>query len=169
MEPHRRRGRLAHLHQAEHALLHAGATTRHDADERVAPLGGELEGQRHLLADDAAHAAAHEIEVKHGQNAVAAVDSGGAGYDGFVQARFAPRPLEAVAIGHAVRKDERIDRDERGVAGLERLRISEQVNAFGGGQLEVVSALAAYPIALPGRAVGSLASAAIARAASHGV
>ena len=145
--------RLAHLHQAQHAFLHARATAGDDGDERYAPIGRELQREGHLLADDAAHAAAHEREVEDRQDAVASVDARGAGHDRLVQAGLAARQLESIAIRDAIGKDQRIDRDEARVTCLERLGIGEQVDPLAGGQLEVIAAGAANAIALPGGAL----------------
>ena len=54
---------LRHLHQREHAFLHARAARRADDDERILPLERALAEPRDLLADDRAHRAAHEGEV----------------------------------------------------------------------------------------------------------
>ena len=55
-----RADRLRQLHQREDPLLHARAARGRDRDERHAALRGALAGPRELLADDAAHRAAHE-------------------------------------------------------------------------------------------------------------
>ena len=57
--------RLRHLHQREDPLLHARAAGRRDRDERDAALDRAVARARELLADDAAHRAAHEREVHH--------------------------------------------------------------------------------------------------------
>ena len=62
-------GGLGHLHERDGALLHARAAGAGDADQRHVLGGGGLAGAPEPLADDAAHAAAHEEEVHDGEHA----------------------------------------------------------------------------------------------------
>ena len=69
--------RLGHLHQREHALLHAGAARGGDADQRH-PLGDrDLGGAREALTDDRSHRSAEEAEVHRGDHARLALDRTG--------------------------------------------------------------------------------------------
>ena len=61
LREHRRH--LRHLHQREHAFLHARAARGADDDQRILPLERPLAEARDLLADHGAHRAAHEREV----------------------------------------------------------------------------------------------------------
>ena len=54
--------RLRHLHQRQHALLHARAARCREHDRRPLVRDRALELARDLLADDRAHRAAHELE-----------------------------------------------------------------------------------------------------------
>src|SRR5438876_9796385 len=45
--------------------MHAGATRRADGQQRQPILDRAFDSPRHLLADDRAHAGAHEAEVSH--------------------------------------------------------------------------------------------------------
>ena len=74
VEPHERRGRLGQLHQREGPLLHARAARRADDDGRDALGQGGLEAAGQLLADHAAHAAAHEAEVEDADRDALALD-----------------------------------------------------------------------------------------------
>ena len=60
--------RTRHLHEAEDALLHAGAAGRRDRDQRRLLQLGQLGGGDHRLADGQAHGPAHEVEVERGDD-----------------------------------------------------------------------------------------------------
>ena len=66
---------LRHLHERQHAFLHARAARRRDDDERILALERPLAEARDLLADDRAHRAAHEREVHHAERSPAATSS----------------------------------------------------------------------------------------------
>ncbi len=78
-----RAGRLGHLHQAEDALLHAGSTGAAHGHNREPVVGRQLGAAPEPLADDTAHAAAHEAEIDDGEHALAALDLDSADDDGF--------------------------------------------------------------------------------------
>ena len=56
-------GDLGHLHQAEHAFLHAGAAAGTNHKHRQTLLGGGFDQPGELLAHHRAHAAPHKAEV----------------------------------------------------------------------------------------------------------
>ncbi len=56
---------LRHLHQREHALLHARAARRGDRHQRQPPVEREVGGAHELLAHHRAHRPAQEGEVHH--------------------------------------------------------------------------------------------------------
>ena len=116
-------------------------------------LHGHLHRQRDLLADDAPHTAAQKVEVEDGQHALAAIDARRASHDGLVELGLAPGPLQSVAIGDAIGKDQRVDGDQRGIARLERIRIGKQLDPFRRGQLEVIATAITDAIPLPRRAL----------------
>ena len=59
-----RGGRLRHLEQRIHALLHPRAAGGGDADERHAVLVGDAHAPDETLADDRPHRATHEFELE---------------------------------------------------------------------------------------------------------
>ena len=61
-----RANRLRHLHQGEDVLLHARATRGRDADQRHTASHSKVGGEAKTLAHHAAHRAAHESEIHHG-------------------------------------------------------------------------------------------------------
>ena len=79
----------------------------------------QLKGERDLFADHAAHAAAEEVEVENGQDALTAIDARCASHHGFVEVRLPPRALESIAIRHPIGEHEWIDRHQRRVARFE--------------------------------------------------
>ena len=87
--------RLRQLHEREDPLLHAGAARRCDGHERDAVLGGRVAGARELLADGAAHRAAHEGEVHDGELARVAADRAAADRPSRRRARSSSRPPRA--------------------------------------------------------------------------
>ena len=66
--------RFGELHQREDSLLHTRAARCRDRDHRHAACGRAVTCTRELLADRAAHRAAHEREVHHRQLARPALD-----------------------------------------------------------------------------------------------
>ena len=56
---------LGHLHQAEDALLHAGAAAGGEDDQRQLFVGGVLDGAGDLLTHRGAHAAHEEVAVQN--------------------------------------------------------------------------------------------------------
>ena len=66
-----------------------------------------------LLAHHAAHAAAHEAEIHHGEHARRAVDTRKAGDDGLVEPRLGLRLAHALGVGLEVGEAERVERARR--------------------------------------------------------
>ena len=82
---------------------------RADGDQREVLVRGELGAAPELLADDAAHAAAHEAEVHDGEHAVIAADLGGARDDGFGQAGLGLRLTQPVRVAFEVAELQRVE------------------------------------------------------------
>ena len=93
-------GDLGHLHQAEHALLHAGAAGGTHDQHRVAAGSGGFDQAGELLAHHRAHRAAHEAEVHHPQGQGQAASAAEAGDDGIEQTGAllaVPQPIGVAA------------------------------------------------------------------------
>ena len=79
------------------------------------PLDRLLAGAHELLADDAAHRAAHEAEVHHRELARLAVDLGAADHDRVALAGLQLGLGEPLGVGPQVEEAERVGRAQVGV------------------------------------------------------
>ena len=112
-QPRPRRRGLRHLHQRQHALLHARAAGRAEHDRRPPVRDGALELARDLLADDRAHRAAHELEHEEADLDRDAADRRGAGAVGVAGPDLAGRALDLIDVLLAVDPEARADRRSR--------------------------------------------------------
>src|SRR3990172_6989104 len=121
-----RRGCLRHLHARENPLLHSGPARRRNNDEGVTLLERQLGRARELLADDRAHAAAHELELEDRDHDWVAFDATCPGDDRVLKPGLLLRCLEAIAIALGVLEAKRILRAERAVGPLKAPVIKQE-------------------------------------------
>ena len=134
-------GRLGHLHQREHALLHAGAAgSRHD-HQRVFALGGALPQPGDLLADDRPMRAAHEREVHHTEIDRHVAQRAGDGEHGVSIASVRGGLLEALGV---LREAEGIGRPEVRLDSPWRAFVEQNVGVFLGANATMVVAGGAH-------------------------
>ena len=103
-------------------------------------------GARELLADDAAHRAAHEFEVHDGEHERDTGDLGVAGDDGILVSALGLRRRDALGVRFAIDESERVARHDIGVGLAEGLRVREELDALERAELEVMAALLAHAV-----------------------
>ena len=125
--------RLGHLEEGDHALLDAGPARRADNDRRQALAPSCIEGSRHLLADDAPHAAAQKAEVEHHQDHPGAQHPRPAGHHRVQQAGLGLRLGHLLLVGaHAVGEVKRIARPEVAVGLVKATPIRQLFDSLRG-------------------------------------
>src|SRR5437899_2710644 len=144
VEARDRADRLGHLHERDRALLHPRAAGGGDDDERLALRERPLGGAGDLLAHDAAHRAAHELEVHHREHDGDARERRVSGDDRVAAPGLRLRGRDPFGIRLAVDEAERIGRGESGVGLPERARVRQELDALLCPELEVVPALRAH-------------------------
>ncbi len=132
---------LRHLHERQHALLHARAAGRRDDDERVFAFQRPLGEARDLLADDGSHRAAHEREVHHAGIHREVVERPCARQQRVGLADFRRRLLEARRI---LGKAERVGRAKIDLHLLHRPFIQQQGAILGRPNAAMVVAVRAH-------------------------
>src|ERR1700722_6329070 len=106
---------LGHLHQREHAFLHACSAAGCHAHQWNSALGSLFKGMSNFFPDDRTHRAAQKREIKNYQNRLMAADSAKSRGDSFADSGLPPGVLEANTVGFVVCKPERIDRNQLAV------------------------------------------------------
>ena len=117
---------FGHLHQREHAFLHASAAAGRHADQRNSALRGLLEGVSDFFAHDGTHRAAQKREIENDQHRLVASDAAKSGGYGLADSCLPASLLQTNAIGFVVRKSERIDGNKFAVQFTECPFIGEQ-------------------------------------------
>ena len=145
MQPVDRADGLRKLHEREDALLHARSARGRDADERDLPSGRTVAGAGELLADGAAHRAAHECEVHDSKLAGPALDSGGPGDDRVAEAGRHLRLGQAVRVGAEIEEVQRIGRAKARVLLDECATVGELGDPLARPHREMVPAMRADP------------------------
>ena len=134
---------LGHLHEGQRALLHPRAAgRRHDQQGRAAGQRA-LRGPGELLADDAPHGAAHEVEVHDRELDGVLVDARGAADRRVLLAALRLRLLDPLGVRLLVAEPERVPTDEVGIELGEAALIDQQLDALARAEPEVVIALRA--------------------------
>ena len=146
-QPLDRRGRLGHLQQREHPLLHPGAAAGDDRQQRTAGAPGAIGGAGDLFADDDTHAAAHEREVEYRQDDRLAAQPRRAGHDRVGLASPDTRFSQALPVGNVIGKGEGIGGNEIGVGFAKRAAIGDVGDRGSGGATVVETADIADPVA----------------------
>ena len=124
--------------------MHARAARGADGEERLAVFERPLDGAGDLLADDRAHAGAHEAEVGHGQAERRPVDGAGAADDRLVQAGLVLGLDELVLVALAgADEPERVAGSQAAIFFLEGALVEQLRDPLGGWQPGVVLALLA--------------------------
>ena len=135
---------LGHLHQREHAFVHAGpAAGAGNDDQRQVVAGGPLDAAGELLAHHRAHAAHDEGRIGDAEGHAPGADHAGAGHGGVFQAGPLLLVLELLLIGAFVDELQRIGRLEVGVPFLEGAFVEELADPLPGRDVPVVIALGA--------------------------
>ena len=148
---------FCHLHQAQHALIHTGATGGTYKNDGHFLLGGKLNNAGDFFANDRSHCCSEKVKIHDPETEGMAVDFCAAGGDCVHKAGFLFIAPEAVGVGRHALEPERIDRRHRGVVFLERIGINEARNALAGAEVEVVAAFRAdLQIFLEGEVVDDL-------------
>ena len=137
-------GDLGHLHQAEHAFLHARPARGADNQHRQALGRGGLDQAGEFLAHHRAHRAAHEAEIHGPDRQGQAFNAADAGAHRILEAAGLLGVADAVGVAAAILEAERIGGGELQVEGLEAAGIGDQGNAGGGINAVVVAAVAAH-------------------------
>ena len=99
-----------HLHQAEHAFLHARATRGDEQHERCLAIGRRFQAGDDALTRRHAERTAHEVEILHGYGDVTLVELARCHQYGVFVASLGPAFLEAVGIAFLVAEFQRVDR-----------------------------------------------------------
>lgn len=129
---------LGHLHEAEHAFIHAGAAAGRDDDDRKGFFSAGFNEAREFFANDTAHGAGEEVGFHDGKGEAVGANFADAGDDGFDGSGFflvvgdffgIARELERIEAGHA------------GVHFFKRAGFDEGMDAFAGAEGEVESAV----------------------------
>jgi hypothetical protein len=145
-QPRPRRRGLRHLHEAQHALLHPGASRR--AEHHGGPLVRDraLELARDLLADHRAHRAAHELEHEEADLDRDAADLRGRGAIRVAAADLLRLHLDRVRVLLAVDPEaEPVGRLEPEVVLLPGALVDDHLDPCAGRHPEVVAAARADP------------------------
>ena len=132
------RGGLGHLHQGEHALLHAGAAGSGDDHQRDLLLQRAAGQPGDLLPDDRAHGPAHEREVHHAEIERKPIELGGAGVERIAVPGLLPGGLQTVGI---VLELERVGRAKPGIQLAPGSRIGQERDVIFGADAAVLAAL----------------------------
>ncbi len=140
-----RTDRLRQLHQRQDPLLHAGAAGGRDRDQRQPACRRVLAGARELLADDAAHRAAHEREIHHREPARKCLDPGRARDHRVPESRRHLGLGQALGVRLEVEELERVARPQRHLVLRECALVGQLGDAFAALDREVMAALRADP------------------------
>ncbi|GBD19321.1 hypothetical protein HRbin27_01827 [bacterium HR27] len=130
VRPFRCGGRLRHLHETEHALLHPGPAGCRDRDDRQPTLHGPLESQRDLFPDDRPHAAAEKTKIEYRQHDLVSTDAPDTSNDSLPQSCLFPCLQDALPVRQAIGEDKRVNRNKMPVEFLETPRIDQQANSL---------------------------------------
>ena len=134
---------LGHLHEREDVLLHARATGAGDADQRDAVGDRVVRGQAEALAHDAAHRAAHEREVHHGEGGITADDASVASDERVAEARLQLGVHQTIGVRLEVNEGERVGRAQVAADLHEGAGVYELVDALHRAHHEVMATLGA--------------------------
>ena len=129
--------------------MHSRAAGSADDDERQAIAGGALDEAGQFFANDGTHAASQKSEVHNAQGDGQAFEATGTGLDGVGQAGFLLIVSQAIAIGLAIAKFERILGSQAGVRGAPSSLVRELLNAIAAGNPGVVVAFRANQMVVP--------------------
>jgi hypothetical protein len=138
-----RTDRLRQLHQREDPFLHARSARRGDGDEREASPGSRLACPGELLADDAAHRAAHEPEVHHRELAGHAADVRPADDDRVALARLQLGLGESLRVRAQVEEPQWVGGAQLGLLLGEGGRVGKLLDALARTDRKVMAALRA--------------------------
>ena len=119
---------LRQLHERQDPLLHARATGARDGDQRHAAHRRGVAGPGELLPHDAAHRAAHEREIHHGELALLSVERCLADHHRVREAGRHLRLGEPLGVRPEIEERERILGMEVGGLLRERARVGERVD-----------------------------------------
>ena len=132
--------RLGHLHEREHALLHARAARCGHEHDGEPPRSGQLERAGDLLAHDRPHRRADEPEVHRSEHHRLRADLRGAGDDGLGQPALLGGGVQLRGVGLGGGELERVAGGEVGVDLGEGAFVGEQLDALRRGEVEVEAA-----------------------------
>src|SRR5665213_2124139 len=118
------RRRLGHLHEREHALLHARAAGCGDQHQRVLPLEGALSEPGDLRTNYRAHRAAHEREIHHAEIYWHSAKIPGNGHERVIVASVRQRLLESRRI---FRETDRVHRANLDVQLVVAVVVEQQI------------------------------------------
>ena len=135
---------LGHLHEAEHAFVHACPAAGGDDDQRDAPVGRRLDESRELLAHHRAHGASQELEIHHTESHPMGPDAAHAGDHGVLEhGHLLPVGGQLGLVAGGPGELQHVDALHEGVHLLERAGLHQGVDALPGPDLEVIGALRA--------------------------
>lgn len=134
---------FGHLHEAEHAFVHAGAAGGADEDDGEVAFGGFFDKAGDFLADDGAHAGGEEFEIHDAEADVAAVEFGLADGDGVFEAGFFLIGFEFGLVGVGAGEFEGVFAGDVGIPFFKGLAVGEHLDAGDAVHGEVVGAGAA--------------------------
>ena len=134
---------LCHLHEREHAFVHAGTAAGADDDDREPLRGRALDGAGDFFTDDTAHRRGEKSEIHHGDAHPFSLDAAETGDDGVALAGGLLVFFQAVGVAGLAGEFERVHGGELRVVLLETAVVRQQLDTVERGEREVVLALRA--------------------------
>ena len=136
--------RARHLHQRQHALLHARAARGRNDDQRRLLQDGELGGGEHGFAGGHAHRSAHERELESGDDRRHAADPPVRDDDRVAAGAERRLPfLQPVGVAFAVAESQRIDDRPRQFDPGKAAVVEQHLEAPLGADAQMMAAIAA--------------------------
>ena len=123
-------GDLGHLHQAQHALLHAGSARGAHDHHGAAPGRGLLDQAGEFFPHHRTHRAPHEAEVHHPEGQGHALQAAEPGDHRIPEAGALLAIPQAIGIGAAIFEGERIGWGQIGIMGFEAPLIGDQADSL---------------------------------------
>ena len=120
---------FGHLHERQQALLHAGATSGGEANERHFLLDGGVHAAHKTLADHRAHRAAHEVEFKASGHHIDAVHRAAHHHQGVGLAGVFQGFFQAFGVFAAVLEFQGVHRQDFLANLVAAFRVQERIQA----------------------------------------